>query len=174
MNFYQRMKEKSMTEPYKDINRPWYFNKFRDYILCNKTCTVLVRATGEEVEMEPELYDEFKRELWREEKNQKTFYDRTLSYNVECEEYGAEFEKLIPSSYSTEDDAMYYMAVENICRAMSDLSQMQQKTFHDMYFRHLPLTEIADKYGISKAAVCYHIRCAKEKIWNALMPEREE
>lgn len=174
MNFYERMKEKSMTEPYKDINRPWYFNKFRDYILCNKTCTVLIRATNEEVEMEPEVYDEFKRELWKEEKSQKTFYDRTLSYNVECEEDGAEFESILSvAGNSTEEDMMYYETLENIRRAMSCLSPMQKQIVNDLYFRHLSLTEIAEERGISKAAVCYHNRCAKEKIWNVLAPERD-
>ena len=163
MNFYERMSQRPVEE--KDRRRAWYFFKTKDYILCNRFCTVLIQETGDEVEMEPELFDAFKRTLWNEAKSLRKYYDRVFSYDAECDDNGTEYLDLFSSKDSVEDDVLFKMTVEQIKKTIKDLPPIQQEVMNDLYCEHMTITDTAKKIGIAKQTVSYH----KQKATNAIL-----
>ena len=98
------------------------------------------------IEVTEELYKEYKRFDWREEKQRQREISYGVVYSVEeCEEHGME----IPSDFDLEEHVTYTDALQRLHEELNKLSEAERDLLLGKFDKSVTLETLAKKHGIS-------------------------
>ena len=116
-----------------------------------------IKGSRERIYTKFEILQELQRSQWREEKNGKSYYEHTLSYDNEDDDGITFFEHLPDTSSVAPDIYVENKAVsELIKKALDTISKKQQKILLLYYIERYNEKEIANMIGLSQQAVNFN------------------
>lgn len=121
----------------------------------NKTIKVYDTITKRmvDVTVSPEVYREYKRSVWREEKNDSSFYEHEIQFSQLIGGNDGAFEnfrEFIDAGDPTADKVMMITNIEAMLNAVKKLDAHDKELIKMLFFSNMTERECADHYGINQ------------------------
>lgn len=124
-----------------------------------------IKGSRERIYTKFEILQELQRSQWREEKNGKSYYEHTLSYNNEDDDGIPFYEYLSDSSFITPGVYLQKEAVSEIIKKAFDTLPKKKKTILILYYFHkYNDSEIAQMIDSTQQVVHYNRHAALKKL----------
>lgn len=106
-----------------------------------------------DVTVSPEVYREYKRSVWREEKNDSSFYEHEIQFSQLIGGNDGAFEnfrEFIVAGDPTADKVIMIANIESMLNAVKKLDDQDKELIKMLFFSKMTERECADHYGISQ------------------------
>ncbi len=160
MNFQKEMQRRIQSGEsriYPNRNNQFYF--YEQYYFCNHTCTIYIVDIKTFVDPGEEIFVDYLRNVWREEKQDERFYKKTISYNNTIfSDEETELTEIIKATDGTHPESIYEnkMLSDKIKKALLDLTEDQRRIIIGLFFEEKTELELAKLMNKRQQTIHYH------------------